>query len=61
MRAHDKHCPITSAWRLHYLITMSNYTVQLQARRMQCPLSAQIGLMAITVENFLIGLINLIG
>lgn len=31
---------------------MSNYTVQLQARRMQCPLSAQIGLMAITVENF---------
>lgn len=37
---------------------MSNYTVQLQARRMQCPLSAQIGLMAITVENFLIGLIN---
>lgn len=43
------------------LMTMSNYTVQLQAQRMQCPLSAQIGLMAITVENFLIGLINLIG
>lgn len=38
-------CPITPS-------------TELQARRMQCPLSAQIGLMAITVENFLIGLIK---